>query len=71
MAAPIKLFDVVALTVDLPERLLRGHVGTVVQELAPCVFEVEFSDDHGQTYASLAIPESRLLVLRYSPVEAT
>ena len=48
----IQLLDVVALTEDIPERhLYRGQVGTVVEELAPEVFEVEFSDDEGKTYA--------------------
>jgi hypothetical protein len=42
MSAGIKLLDVVALTEDLPERKLqRGQVGTVVEPLAPDVFEVE------------------------------
>ncbi len=65
-----KLLDVVALTVDLPERnLLRGQVGTVVEDLAAGVFEVEFCDEEGRTYASLALPESQLLVLHYRPAE--
>ena len=35
MPTPIKLLDVVALTVDLPEyNLWRGQVGTVVEILA-------------------------------------
>jgi len=67
----IKLLDVVALTVDRPERgLSRGQVGTVVESLAPEVFEVEFSDDEGRTYASLALPADQLMVLHYRPVEA-
>ena len=65
-----KLLDVVALTDDLPERgLSRGQVGTIVEELAPNVFEVEFSDDDGRTYASLALPSAQLMVLRYRPSE--
>ncbi len=42
----VKLLDVVALTVDLPEyNLWRGQVGTVVEELASgAAFEVDFSD---------------------------
>ncbi len=42
----IKLLDVVALTVDLPnENLWRGQVGTVVELLADGeAFELEFSD---------------------------
>jgi hypothetical protein len=44
----VDILDVVALTEDLPERgLYRGQVGTVVESLAPGVFEVEFSDDEG------------------------
>lgn len=60
----IKLLDTVALIADLPERgLKRGEVGTVVEILAPDVFEVEFSDDDGQTYAMFAIPAERLMLL--------
>jgi hypothetical protein len=64
MSDPIKLLDVVALTEDLPqEGLLRGQVGTVVEALAPGVFEVEFSDDEGQTYASLSLSADQLMAL--------
>jgi hypothetical protein len=67
----IRLLDVVALTSDLPERgLLRGQVGTVVEALSPGVFEVEFSDDHGHTYAQLALRASQLMVLHYQPEQA-
>jgi len=60
----IKLLDTVALTADLPERgLKRGEVGTIVETLAPDVFEVEFSDDDGQTYAMFAIPVGQLMLL--------
>ena len=66
----IKLLDVVALIQDLPEcNLSRGQVGTVVESLAPGVFEVEFSDNDGRTYASLALNEEQLIVLHYEPVE--
>ena len=64
------ILNVVALTEDLPERgLHRGQVGTVVEALAPDVFEVEFSDDEGHAYASLALKASQLLILHYEPVE--
>jgi hypothetical protein len=44
----IKLLDVVALTEDLPEHgLIQGQVGTVVEDLSPDAYEVEFSDDQG------------------------
>lgn len=66
MNKPIKLLDVVALTEDLPqESLFRGQVGTVVEILAPGVYEVEFSDDEGQTYAMKALKTSQLLALHY------
>ena len=50
----IKLFDVVALTHDLPEHnLWRGQVGTVVEILSNGdAYEVEFSDRDGRTYQS-------------------
>jgi hypothetical protein len=53
----IKLLDVVALTVDLPEyNLWRGQVGTVVELLADgAAFEVEFSDRNGRTYESVGL----------------
>jgi len=67
----IQLLDVVALTSDLPDKgLLRGQVGTVVESMSPGVFEVEFSDDLGRTYAQLALRNDQLLVLRYQPRRA-
>ena len=66
----IQLLDVVALTVDVPERgLSRGQVGTVVEALAPGVYEVEFCDNDGRTYASLALRADQLLVLHYRPLQ--
>ena len=71
MKDAIQLLDVVALTEDLPERgLRRGQVGTVVELLAPDVFEVEFSHDTGRTYASLPLRADQLLVLHYQPLQA-
>jgi hypothetical protein len=71
--APISIsnLDVVALLTDLPEQgLVRGQVGTVVEPLADNVFEVEFVDDEGQTYAELALPADQLLVLHHRRVRA-
>ena len=46
----IKLFGIMALVEDLPGRnLKRDEVGTVVEVLAPTVYEVEFCDEDGQT----------------------
>ena len=54
--AKIEMLSVVAVLEDLPEEgLLRGQVGTVVEDLAPGVYEIEFCDDDGRTYASLAL----------------
>ena len=66
MSKEIHRLDVVALVEDLPGRgLVRGQVGTVVEELAPGVYEVEFSDDSGRTYDIGAIAAQSLIVLHY------
>ncbi len=66
-----KLFDVVALLENVPEHsLIRGQVGTVVENLAPGVFEIEFSDNEGRTYASAALKSSNLLVLHHKQFTA-
>jgi hypothetical protein len=62
----IKPFAVVALLEDLPSRSLkRGQVGTVVETLAPGVFEIEFSDNEGRAYATCALQTSQLIVLHH------
>ncbi len=68
----IRTLDVVALVVDLPDKhLYRGQVGTVVEELGPDVYEVEFSDaSNGQTYAMLPLSANQLLPLRYAPIQS-
>ncbi len=67
-----KLLDVVALTVDLPQSgLRRGQVGTVVEELAPGVLAVEFSDDAGRTYALAHLTAAEVMTLHYQPAAAT
>ena len=65
----IKLLDVVALTVDVPEHdLSRGRVGTVVELLKNgAAYEVEFSDRDGRTYKSLGLRPDQLMVLHYEP----
>jgi len=71
MHAPIELLDVVALARDMPEAgLRRGQVGTVVEVLPPDAFEVEFSDDDGRAYASLAVRADWLIVLHYAPASS-
>jgi hypothetical protein len=70
MRDTIKLLDVVALTVDLPEHnLWRGQVGSVVEILARGnAFEVEFSDNSGRTYKSLGLRPDQIMVLHYEPL---
>ncbi|HEV2201123.1 MAG TPA: DUF4926 domain-containing protein [Bryobacteraceae bacterium] len=64
----LNLLSVVALVEDIPEKgLLRGQVGTIVENLAPGVYEVEFSDDSGRTYASLAFTAGQLMRLHHEP----
>lgn len=67
----IKLFDVIALKVDLPKQnLWQGQVGTIVEILADgTAFEVEFSDKQGRTYKSLGLYPDQFIVLRFEPVK--
>ena len=66
MANQIRVLDVVALTDNVREKgLVRGQVGTVVEELARGVVEVEFSDQSGHMYAHAAVETQRLIVLHY------
>ncbi|MCI0335188.1 MAG: DUF4926 domain-containing protein [Planctomycetes bacterium] len=72
MNAPIQLLDVVALVHDRPsDGLVRGQVGTIVEILSPGVYEVEFSDDKGKTYAMLPLKAEELIVLHTAPVHST
>ena len=71
MDCAIQMLDVVALLRDRPDLgLLAGQVGTVVETLDSAIFEVEFSDEQGHTYANVALKEAELIVLRYNPVAA-
>ncbi len=71
MKKKLKLLDAVALTVAVPEHgLVEGQVGTIVEVLEPSVFEVEFSDDNGETYALTALSADSLIALHYGPVAA-
>ena len=66
--AELEMLSVVALLQDLPEQgLVRGQVGTVVEDLAPGVYEVEFCDDDGRTYAMASLKAEQLLPLHHEP----
>jgi hypothetical protein len=58
----MKLLDVVTLIEELPElKLFRGQVGTIVEEYEPQVFEVEFSNMRGRTYALETLKANQLM----------
>ncbi|WP_202219289.1 DUF4926 domain-containing protein [Okeania sp. KiyG1] len=70
--------DIVALTEDRqtthfetgePITLYKGQVGTIVMEYDNNVFEVDFSDNDGRTYAMETLPGDRLIQLHYELVE--
>ena len=65
----VEIHSVVALLEDLPEEgLVRGQVGTVVENWAPGVYEVEFADHNGKTYAMVALKAEQLMRLHHQPV---
>ena len=66
----MKLLDVVALVEALPELGLDlGQVGTIVEVYETGIFEVEFSNLQGETYALETLNQSQLLLLRHQPTE--
>lgn len=67
----IRLLDVVALLKDASnEGIVLGQVGTVVELLAPNVYEIEFANQNGETIAMLTVEEKDLLLLHFEPVAA-
>ncbi|XHX75744.1 MAG: DUF4926 domain-containing protein (plasmid) [Stenomitos frigidus ULC029] len=68
----MKLLDIVALTEDLPNlKLYKGQVGTVIEVYEPEVFEVEFVDIQGKTYALETLNAIQLMQLYYAPLPQT
>lgn len=66
-----RLFDVVALLRDVPESgLIRGQVGTVVDDANGELVLVEFANSEGETFASPSLARRDLLVLSYESVAA-
>jgi hypothetical protein len=69
----IKLHDIIALSQNIKTTqfmtekeiiLPRGQMGTVVEEYNNGeAFEVEFCDDHGQTYALVSLKSEKLILL--------
>jgi hypothetical protein len=65
------VLDVVALLTDIPaQRLGRGQVGTIVEQLDGNTVLVEFSDEQGRAYAVAPCPRADLLLLHYVPEAA-
>ena len=65
-----KLLDVIALLEDIPEHsLIRGQVGTLVEELSRDVFEVEFSDNQGVAHTLIPLSSKHFLVLYYDKIK--
>ena len=70
-STPVKLLDVVALLADKPEEgLVAGQGGTLVEVLAPGIFEVEFLDSHGRTFALAELRREELLALKHEAAVA-
>lgn len=68
---PAKLLDVVAVLVDKPAfQLAAGQVGTIVEVLAPDVFEVEFCNSQGNTLGFAELRRDEFLILRHEPALA-
>lgn len=62
----VKLYDVVALLKDIPnKKLLKGQVGTAVEQLDENVFEVEFINSKGETVALEPIHSNDLFLLHF------
>lgn len=67
----VSALDVVALLKDRTDLgLVSGQVGTVVEILDDGIYEVEFVNDEGETYAMATISANELLVLHYDPAAA-
>lgn len=66
----MELLSVVALLRDKPEhKLVRGQVGTVVEQWAPGAYVVEFVDDDGNTFALETLRSEELMRLHHGPME--
>jgi hypothetical protein len=64
--SPAKWLDVVALLEDKPAfGFVAGQVGTIVEVMAPDVFEVEFCDLAGNTIGFAELCRHEFLVLRH------
>ena len=66
MNKKFRLLDVVALEADLrKDGLVKGQVGTIVEELSPDEFIAEFCDNDGKTYALKVLKSSQIIILYF------
>ena len=71
MENEIKLFDVIALSVNLPEyKLQRGEIGTIVECHSDNAFEVEFVAQDGYTYALVTLHSDQFITLKQKRVHS-
>jgi len=79
MTEPIRMHDIVALLEEVPAEhfatrepllLIRGEIGTVVMDFKEPVYEVEFADKDGRTYAMVTLRPDQILVLRERELSA-
>ncbi len=70
MGKPFVVLDVVALLAEIDDKKVSiGQVGTIVEELANGVYEVEFADLQGRTITSCAVEAGQLLKLTHKLAE--
>jgi hypothetical protein len=66
----IAMYSLVALLQDKPDcNLIRGQVGTVVEQWVPGVYVVDFVDNDGHTYALETLRSDELIRLQHGPLE--
>lgn len=59
-----ELFDLVELLVDLPEHnLIMGEQGTIVEDYNDGCYEIEFSNDRGETIALCPLQIQQFIIL--------
>lgn len=66
----MKMLDVVATLQDFSaQQVVKGQVGTVIEELDADHVLVEFADVNGVAYALAPIPAGQLMELKHAPAE--
>lgn len=68
----MKILNTVALTQNLPELgLYKGQVGTIIEIYKLTVFEVEFVDRNGKTYAVETVNTNQVIRIYYASLPQT